>query len=208
MSARRDSVQALEVQRLAHDLLQPVAIVQAVVAALRSPGSSTTSTQEALDLIETELRVMAEMCQQHLEGARPAAEVDLAAVIEKVVERMGMGYSGDIESAIEGRPSWSLHSDAVEWERSLVNLVENACRAAGPSGKVVVSMAVDGGTVCVSVSDSGPGFGASAAGRSSLGLVTVSQLADRHGGHLELRRGSLGGAQVTIVIPAPAEDTA
>lgn len=208
MSDRSDAVPSLEVRRFAHDLLQPVAIVQAVLAAMRTSESSSGRMHDELSLIENEVRAMAEMCQRQLDLARPPVEIDLAALITAVVERMGVGYGGDIDTEISATPPWSLRSDEVEWERSLVNLIENACRAAGPDGKVVVSMYGDVDVACVSVGDSGPGFGASAAGRSSLGLVTVSQLVDRHGGHLELRRSSLGGAQVTIVIPAPGTATA
>ena len=116
---------------------------------------------------------------------------------------MSVGYAGDIEGSVGDGSPWPLHGDRVEWERCLVNLTENACRAAGPAGKVVITLYADEGNLCVSVGDSGPGFGASATGRASLGLVSVSQLVDQHGGHLELRRSPLGGAQVTIVIPSP-----
>ncbi len=206
MSDRSDPQPSLEIRRFAHDLLQPVAIVQAVVASMRASGSATGRGHDELSLIEAEVRTMAEMCQRQLDRARPPAQVDLGALIHDVVERMRIGYGGDIDTEISGTPSWAIYSDEVEWERSLVNLIENGCRAAGPDGKVVVSMYGDDDVACVSVGDSGPGFGASAAGRSSLGLVTVSQLVDRHGGHLELRRSSLGGAQVTIVIPAPVDE--
>lgn len=89
----------------------------------------------------------------------------------------------------------------MEWERSLLDLVENACRAAGPDGKVSVRCFRTAESARMAVDDSGPGFGEALAGRSSLGMVAVSRLVDRHGGHLELRRSTLGGAQLTIVVP-------
>lgn len=201
---RIDGVENLEQRRFAHDLLQPVAIIQAVVASLRLAGPAPPRLQDDLGLIETELHVMAELCQRQLEEPRPASPIDLPGIVTRVVERMRVGYDGDLEAEIGAAPPWPLEGDGVEWERSLVNLTENACRAAGPGGKVVIAVYVEEGDLYLSVGDSGPGFGASATGRASLGLMSVSQLADHYGGHLELRRSALGGAQVTIVIRHPA----
>lgn len=199
-----DQCAGLEQRRFAHDLLQPVAIIQAVVASLRGSGPAPARLDDNLTLIETELQVLAELCHRQLDEARPASLIDLPRIIGRVVERMRVGYDGDIEGEVGDDLPWPLYGDEVEWERSLINLTENACRAAGPGGKVVIAEYEDEGDLFVSVGDSGPGFGASATGRSSLGLVSVSQLVDHHGGHLELRRSALGGAQVTIVIPARA----
>jgi signal transduction histidine kinase len=189
---------AFELRRLVHDLLQSVAIVQAVVSMVRHDEQVTDRLREQMSLIERETQTIAAMCQRARNRAAPPVLVDLGDVVGTVVERVRLAYPGDISVEIDDA---TLLADEIDWARALFNLVENACRAAGPGGKVVVSVQRDADTVRIAVGDSGPGFGKGSAGSASLGLATVSQVVHSHGGHLELRRSPLGGALVTIVVP-------
>jgi signal transduction histidine kinase len=192
----------LEHRTLAHDLLQSVAIIQAIVTATRL----TTPTPEQLDanlaMVEAEAQAMARLCQRQLDGARPVGPVDLGALAAAVVSRMQPVYEGEIDCEVQPGVRLQVVDDPLDWERSLLNVLENACRAAGRGGKISISCRRHQHLIHLSVGDSGPGFGEAPAGRSSLGMVGVSRLVDRHGGHLELKRSALGGAQVTIVVPA------
>lgn len=190
-----------DAQQLAHDILQSTTIIQALVSATRSVLDDQDRVQANLGMVEEEARVVAALCQRGLDGATPVARLDIAEVAQDAVVRMQRGYDGHID--VESDPQDDLHvnGNALDWERSFVNLIENACRAAGPDGKVAVRCYHADGAVRVSVDDSGPGFGAAPTGRSSLGMVGVSRLVDSHAGHIELRRSPLGGAQVTLVVP-------
>lgn len=200
MSSTRDQRDD-EGRRSAHDLLQSVAIMQALIGTLRATDAVAPAARGLVDQLQREVRLIAEVCERQLELGAVSGEVDLAAVAAEVVERSQLTYGGQItvevvEAVIEGDP--------VEWHRCLYNLVENACRAASDDGKVEVRLSVGEGSIRISVGDSGPGFGEAVAGRASLGLTTVTRVVEGHSGHLELRESPLGGAQLTIVIPQQA----
>jgi len=201
-SERAGDATALELDQLVHDLLQSIAIVQAVVSMIRHDDRASETLRDQVSLIERETQTIVAMCQRARNRTAPPVLVDLSVVAGTVVDRLQLAYPGDIR--VEAADA-TLLADEVDWTRALFNLVENACRAAGPAGKVIVSVEREGGSVRVAVGDSGPGFGKGLAGTASLGLATVSQVVDRHGGHLELRRSSLGGALVTIVVPVEHE---
>lgn len=190
-----------EGRRSAHDLLQSVAIMQALIGTLRATIPSDARVDELVDQLQREVRLIAEVCERQLDTASVTGLVDLARVTEEVVERSQLTYRGRI--TVETVPA-TIDGDPVEWHRCLYNLVENACRAASDDGKVAVRLAVDDSTIRISVGDSGPGFGEAVAGRASLGLATVTRVVERHSGHVELRESPLGGAQVTVVVPLRA----
>lgn len=89
--------------------------------------------------------------------------------------------------------------------RALRNLLDNAIRAAGPSGAVDVRVSADSGWIVIEIDDDGPGFGAGGSGRSSLGLNIVQDFVAHAGGQLEIRRGFLGGCCVSLRLPEVAE---
>lgn len=190
-----------EARRLAHDLLQSVVIVQSILAATRLSPPDADRLDDNLAIIATEAHHMAQVCQRQIDGPRHHLPIDVVQVVQGVVGRVGAVYPGALEVEIEEDPPTSLLGDPLDWERSLLNLLENACRAAGDEGTVSVRCFHTESSLHLVVGDSGPGFGEAPAGRSSLGMVAVSKLADDHGGHIELRRGELGGAQLSIVVP-------
>lgn len=187
-----------DTRRLAHDLLQSVVIVEALVGSLRVRRDLDDDVHARLETAQDELRVMARLCDHHLDGERPRGGVDVAAVAARAVRRAKVIYEGEI--TLEIRPA-RLDGDSLDWERCVFNVIENACRAAGPTGKVTVRVWSDDDAVRVRVGDSGPGYGHTVTGRASLGMVTVTRVLDRHAGHLEVGQSSLGGAELTIVVP-------
>jgi len=195
----------LAARHLAHDLLQSIAIIRVTLDAHRrvNPG-----VESVFSTIEREFAVMASLCDQELHGTHHIALIDPGAIAQNVIVRMQSAYSGELLFDMDGLErkgtSQRIRGNAIEWERALLNLVENGCRAAGPTGKVLVLCGRTNETLTISVSDSGPGFGQASAGRSSLGMVAVMRLVEHHGGHLELRRGELGGALLTVVLPLVA----
>jgi signal transduction histidine kinase len=90
----------------------------------------------------------------------------------------------------------------VTLRRCLVNVVDNAVRAAGPAGKVVLTVRRGPEAVRIDVEDDGPGFG-HVPSVSGLGLAVTRQALEAVGGSLSVGLPSgIGGARVALVLPA------
>ena len=91
--------------------------------------------------------------------------------------------------------------------RVLTNVVDNAARAAGPAGRVEITVAMlaePPPRALLEVLDNGPGFGHGPPGAASLGLGVVTTLLESCGGSMAVHAPSGGGALVRIVIPVLA----
>lgn len=86
--------------------------------------------------------------------------------------------------------------------RALRNVIENAFRAAGPNGQLIVRVGEDAGMAVVQIDDSGPGFGNGPAGIASQGLGIVQDYVAERGGVVEIRASELGGCCVRLLVPA------
>lgn len=94
-----------------------------------------------------------------------------------------------------------LECDRSRLRRAIVNLLDNAIRAAGDDGRVDVRASGDDHTVRIEVEDSGPGFGRGAPGVASIGMSVVRDWIADVGGRLDIIDGTLGGALVRLVVP-------
>jgi two-component system sensor histidine kinase MprB len=145
---------------------------------------------------------------------RPAAnaeELDLAAIVERAIERVrrrapGVSFTVDLHG-------WLVLGEATALERAVTNLLDNAVKWSPPGGDVMVSL--DNGRL--RVADSGPGiadadlphvfdrFYRSTDARgmpgSGLGLAIVRQAAQRHGGSVSAGRAPAGGALMILDLP-------
>lgn len=87
----------------------------------------------------------------------------------------------------------------------MLNVVENAARAAGPRGQVVVTVRHDGNWVRVIVEDDGVGFGRIPAG-TGLGLAVTRTNLRAVRGRLSIgMTWRLGGGCVAICLPLQAD---
>lgn len=132
--------------------------------------------------------------------------------------------------AVECDPQLALTGCGEELSVALLCLIDNACEAAAPAGRIAITAAAAAEHVVVVVSDSGRGFDAEATeqalmaffttkpGHQGLGLNIVERVVKDHGGQIHLDpaavpvknsacEAALGGARVTLVLPqarAPA----
>lgn len=189
-----------EARELAHDLLQPTATIAALVAAAMMSPEVPSSVRECLEHIAAEARHTADACRRVLLGGDQNEIINAEAMAAAVVRSARPTYTGTLRLvSVPVR----VVADPVDLRRALANLVQNACRAAGPSGSVEVHLVQDNERVRLEVHDSGPGFGAGPRGVASLGLRIVRRVAAEHGGAVTLAESPLGGTCVRIELPHP-----
>jgi two-component system sensor histidine kinase MprB len=140
--------------------------------------------------------------------------VRLDELAEVVVRRAEARYTG-LTFALDAEPT-TVVGDPEELDRAIWNLVENAAKWSNGGGGIELRVA-DGE---VSVRDHGPGIPAadrpfifdrfyrSEASRghpgSGLGLAIVRQIAETHGGRVEVQEADGGGTRFRLSLVAPA----
>jgi two-component system, NtrC family, nitrogen regulation sensor histidine kinase NtrY len=118
-----------------------------------------------------------------------------------------------ITASVEPGPEISIHGDRVQLEQVLINLLRNAADASlETGGEVRLGWSKRGSLVEVWVADEGPGlpntanlfvpFFTTKPGGSGIGLVLSRQVAESHGGSLELRNRAEGrGCEARLILP-------
>jgi two-component system sensor histidine kinase MprB len=136
--------------------------------------------------------------------------VRLDHVAEVVARRAEARFPG-LDFALEAEPT-TVWGDPEELERAIWNLVENAAKWSNGAGRVDLTIA-DGEVI---VRDHGPGIPAAdrpfifdrfyrsevARGHpgSGLGLAIVRQIAETHGGRVEVEQAAGGGARFRLTL--------
>ena len=110
-------------------------------------------------------------------------------------------------------PDLAVACDLALIERVLINLIENARRAAGAGGRVVVRARADDGEIVLTVEDDGPGiapelrsrlfrpFVTGRADGTGLGLFLVHRIVELHRGRVEAGDRVGGGTTFTVRLP-------
>jgi signal transduction histidine kinase len=132
-------------------------------------------------------------------GVAAVADVGLRSLAGQVTQLARIAHETAV--ILEPGPEVTVEaSPALLW-RVLTNVVDNAARAAGPYGRVGVTVSAVGDQAVLDVIDDGPGFGQGPPGAASLGLGVVTSLLESCGGALEIRAPESGGAHVRIMVP-------
>ena len=195
----RDPDVARRVQELHHDLRQPLAAIGALAAAGMAQPDVPDVVVTCLERIRSETRVLLDMCRHILDEMQADQDVALDAVASEVAESAARTTTCVID--VDVTPC-SIRTNPVAVRRALLNLVDNAMRAAGENGKVWIVVRADARQVRLCVRDSGPGFGAISSGACGIGLGVVERYARQHDGMVEVGQNPGGGASVSIVLPA------
>lgn len=195
-----------------HELRTPLTALRGNAAYVARHGADPAVLAD----IESDAARLASLLDDLLALAREDAAapargevVRLADLVRKVVIAADDNADVVVESGAAGA---TVRAEPVALERAISNLVHNA-RAHGPdTGRITVTVGLDGDRARVTVADEGRGLSPAEAehaferfwrsptarsGGSGLGLAIVRAIAERHGGSA-----SAEGARFTIELPA------
>jgi two-component system, NtrC family, sensor kinase len=186
-------------------------------AAFKEPQAQREAAQ-LLAAITQEVDRVTEITEDYLRLARLPAPVlrlnSLQAALENVIsfsrEEMGRAH---IECQFSiGHDVPEFFFDENQLRQLLLNLMRNAREAMPSGGLISIQASVHENQMCIRLSDTGPGFSAQALahlfdpffttkeGGTGLGLSLSRQIAEAHGGKLELLE-SQPGAHFQIILP-------
>ncbi|TCL84298.1 signal transduction histidine kinase [Curtobacterium sp. PhB142] len=222
----------------AHELRTPVAGVRAAADTLVRDGGGDVATREVLAVhVVRQADRAARLIEDMLTMARldrgielDRRPVDLGPFLVAEGDRLRVRLpSVALEVVVPERPVCA-DVDAERLAQVVGNLVDNAARAAGPAGRIVVSLDDPGAGSVVRVADDGPGIPTqdrarvfdrlvrleaardARSGGAGLGLPIARGIAEAHGGslqHADDREGGegdvLGGAVFELRLPAAVE---
>jgi len=209
-----------------HELRTPLALLRAELDFALHHAETPEERSEALRTASDEtdrlvqlagdLLLIASADQDQL--ALRTEPMPAADVLASVRNRFGWRAAAARRALVVDAPGeLALVADRLRLEQALSNLVENALRHG--AGTVTLHAAGRGAGVELRVSDEGPGFPADVlprafqrfsrgsesrtTGGAGLGLAIVDTIARAHDGSARAANAPGGGAEVTIVLPAP-----
>lgn len=204
-----------------HEVRSPVAALSALSeAAVGGVGDSETLSKLLRLAIAAAGAIERIVMDAAVASIRPES-MDVRLLLRDVVASHAAG-GADVVAEAEADEALAVSGDPVRLRQALDNLVVNAIAYGGP-GRVTVRAAAAGGSIRISVSDSGPGVPATRrddifeAGTrldpdtsgSGLGLALARSIAEAHGGSLDLDS-TRAGATFILTLPTSSDqpDTA
>lgn len=184
------------VRELCHDLRQPVAAARALLHQLHVEARPAGVAAERLRGLEDQLDALSHLLEAQL---RPPEQVpvDLGLVAGAAADVLAPGTGARVGVEVSGRPV--VLGDPVLLQRMVTNLLDNACRAVRPGGRVRLRASSGDGEVLLEVDDDGSA--ADREGGTGLGLLIVESALTRHGGRAVTRPSALGGLCVQLRLP-------
>jgi signal transduction histidine kinase len=201
---------------IAHELRNPLAVIDSSLHLLRARAGEDPGTQRHLDRIGEQVAAASGIISNLLDMIRdkPLAreQVKLAAVVAAAAASLERPGAIALElDGLDGLPA--VEGDPLQLRQIFANLLENAIFAASPSGSVRVQGRASDRGVSLDVEDDGPGVDPAIRQRLfeplittkdqgvGLGLALVKRIAERHGGRVEYAERPGGGARFTVVLP-------
>jgi signal transduction histidine kinase len=192
------AVEVPTLRELCHDLTMPAASIRLLVSAATRESDPDPALRARLRQIADEADRIVDICGYFLDPTRRTGPSELRMLAADAADSARSRYPGTIDVDAEAVMA-AVHP--VDVVRILANLLDNACRAAGPEGRVRLAVERGEERALVIVADSGPGFGDGDSGQASLGLGIVTALVRRNNGGLRMGTSDLGGLAVTVTLP-------
>jgi two-component system, OmpR family, sensor histidine kinase KdpD len=218
---RSDLVKTALLRAVSHDLRSPLTGITTAVGTLRSSSLTLTDAdrRELLDTIALDAERLSRLVGDlldlsRLEAGNAEPETDIWGLDDLVRESVDAAGASNV--VVLGNAGLFVRADAVQVERALANLVENAVKFSPPDGRVTVRVGMTSDEVIVRVVDQGPGLARNELDRvfepfyrrdgdrragAGLGLAIARGFAEANGGRVwaESRPGQ--GATFALALP-------
>src|SRR5215469_3019811 len=208
---------------LGHELNNSLAPIKSIAGTLTSltgraalPAEINDDVRQGLQVIENRVEALGRFMQGYTQLARMPAPTKALVKVETLVRRAASVERRLPVAVLEG-PKIEIEVDADQLEQLLINLIRNAVDAtldlsSEHPGTVAIGWRLGPYTLEISVLDEGPGllnsdnlfvpFFTTKHGGSGIGLILSRQIAEAHGGTLQLaNRKDRAGAEATLSIP-------
>jgi two-component system sensor histidine kinase MprB len=206
-----------------HELRTPLTALRTNIELLQRAGSLDDAQRtELIDAAQIELTELGDLVGELVDLAtdaraeEPAQPVDLGNLVEQVIERERRRSGRTITLVRDSAAVVDVRAASID--RAVHNLVSNAAKFS-PAG-TAIDVEVDGGVI--EVRDRGVGIAAEerelvfdrfyratearSQPGSGLGLAIVRQIAELHGGTIELQARDGGGTVARLTLPLAAGD--
>jgi len=207
---------------LAHEIRNPLASIQLLVELLKRELGDRPGALELVEEVLGELAGLTRIVNGSLAFVRPhaatRAPVQLSELVDQALlcasARVPFDGALEVDVPIGLRPS----VDALQLERTLVNLLVNAFEAMRDTKRAArhalrIEAKVEGGELLLSVADTGPGVAPENRERifypffttreqgTGVGLAEVHKMVVSHGGSVEVQGRPGGGAVFLVHLP-------
>ena len=204
---------------IAHEIRNPLASLTGAIEVLTSPHTAEDSRERLSQIVARESERLNHIIKNFLEYARPAplsiTTFDVAAAAEEVLLLLEHRASpGSLKVIREFPPSLLWPVDGQQFRQILWNLCLNAVEAMPEGGELRVAAAVRGGTLEITVTDTGEGIAAGDVSHvfepffstksegTGLGLALVHRVVQEHGGEIDVRSSPGLGTTFTLTLPS------
>jgi two-component system sensor histidine kinase KdpD len=223
---RSDEIKTALLRSVSHDLRTPLTAIVTAGEMLSSPGIGDAERAELAGAVSAEAERMSDLVDKLLDLSRLHAGAavprrdwcSIEELLEVALDNLRGGRAGFVLSVERGMPL--IRADAIQIERALANLLENAARFNGGHPVSVRARAV-GHRIAIRIVDRGPGlpreelervFEAFYRGRddrsphtgSGLGLAIARGFIEANGGRVWAE--SLPGQGSTFAVELPLDD--
>jgi nitrogen fixation/metabolism regulation signal transduction histidine kinase len=209
---------------IGHEINNSLAPIKSISGSLRSllsrrpsPADLGEDVERGLQVIEGRAEALGRFMASYAQLARLPQPQLRPVEVDGLVRRVA-ALETRVPVEVLGGPQLNVQADADQLEQLLINLVRNAADATleERGGTVQVRWRIRAGRLHLLVEDEGRGLGDTAnlfvpfyttkPGGSGIGLVLSRQIAEGHGGTLELENRPRGrGARARVVLPLYAE---
>ena len=230
---RADVVKTALLRAVSHDLRSPLTAIRAAGESVALPGLSAAEREELASVVQEETRRLSRLVDNlldlsRLEAGAAAPRREWISIEEIISVAAGELEDGTAEFTVRADKDLPLiEADAVQLERALVNVMENASRHSGGEPVLIRARAVRG-HLTIRVVDRGPGIaeaqlqrvfepfyradGQSERRGSGLGLAIARGFVEANGGTLRAESTPGQGSSFVFSLPlakaAPTIDPA
>ncbi|MBA3624219.1 MAG: response regulator [Methylibium sp.] len=219
---------------LAHELRNPLAPIRNALYMMRLKAGDNTAVQSASAMMERQIGQMVRLVDDLLDVSRISrgnielrkVRVDLASAIQHAVEA-ARPFCKLMEHAltvsVPVQPVY-LNADPTRMAQVIGNLLNNACKFTDKGGRIALVLERDGDAAVIRVLDSGVGIAAEqfprifemftqldtslerSRGGLGIGLTLVKNLAEMHGGTVQVRSAGIKqGSEFIVRLPLLAD---